>query len=269
MTAATAVTVTVEVGVDPATAFEVFTAEIDRWYVRGPYSWMDAEAAVGIRFEPGVGGRLLEVHDEATGDGFVFGRVTAWEPGRRLVFADLVSGATPGRPPDPPTEVEVRFEASPAGTTVTLEHRGLDRLPAAVAEQKREHGWSTVARWFASSFEPSAPAEVGYVTLNLPDTAKGMAFYGSLMGWAFEQGSSGPGYAHVTNTGLPLGLAPTDGPGGHTVYFRVGDLDAAVRRVEDLGGKADEPFTSPSGRGAACVDDQGVAFSLWQPAPGY
>ncbi|HEX9995074.1 MAG TPA: VOC family protein [Acidimicrobiales bacterium] len=265
----TAVTVTVEVGVDPAEAFRVFTEEIDRWYVRGPYSWMDADRAVGIRFEPGVGGRLLEVHDEATGDGFAFGRVLAWEPGRRLVFADLVSGPTPGEPPDPPTEVEVRFDPSPAGTLVTVEHRGLDRLPPAVADQKREHGWATVARWFADGLHAPAPVELGYLTLDLPDTERGRAFYGALFGWRFEDGASGAGYAHVYNTRLPLGLSPADGPGGHRLYFRVPDLDAAVRSVEALGGKAEEPGESPSGRHAACVDDQGVPFSLWQPAPGY
>ena len=35
----------------------------------------------------------------------------------------------PNYDPDQVNEVEVRFEASPAGTRVTLEHRGFDRLP--------------------------------------------------------------------------------------------------------------------------------------------
>jgi len=51
---------TVDVAVDPATAFEVFTAEIDDWYERGRYSWHDPKRAVRIRFEPGVGGRWIE-----------------------------------------------------------------------------------------------------------------------------------------------------------------------------------------------------------------
>lgn len=261
------VRVSVEVDVDPATAFEVFTAEIDRWYVRGPYSWMAPDRAVGIRFEPGVGGRLIEVHDEATGEGYAFGRVLAWEPGHRLVFADLVSGATPGEPPDPPTEVEVRFEPAGAGTRVTLEHRGLDRLPPGVAEQKRRHGWSTVVHWFAGSFRP---VELGYLTLDLPDTARGRAFYGALFAWRFEDGPAGAGYAHVHNTRLPVGLAPAEGRSpGANLYFRVADLDAALRRVEALGGKHDEPVASASGRSASCADDQGAPFQLWQPAPGY
>ncbi|MGH9034045.1 MAG: SRPBCC domain-containing protein, partial [Acidimicrobiia bacterium] len=115
----------VDVPVDPATAFTVFTEEIDTWYQRGPHSWRYPDRALGIRIEPGVGGRVLEVHDATSGDGFAFGRITAWEPGSRFVFADLVSSA----PPDL-TEVEVRFEALGEGTRVTLEHRGLDLLPA-------------------------------------------------------------------------------------------------------------------------------------------
>jgi uncharacterized protein YndB with AHSA1/START domain len=143
---ATSVTATVDVAVDPVIAFEVFTSEIDSWYKRGPHSWRFPNRAVGIKFEPGVGGRLLEVHDDATGEGFAFGEITVWEPGARLVFTDFTSSV----PPDPTTEVEVRFDPlPPGGTRVTLEHRGLDLLPAEVAEQKRKYGWQTTLAWYA------------------------------------------------------------------------------------------------------------------------
>ena len=153
MTATDTVTVSIDVAVDPDTAFDVFTNEIDSWYQRGPHSWMHPDRAVAIRFEPGVGGRLLEVHDAETGEGFAFGQVLAWEPGARLVFADLVSSA----PPDPLTEVEVRFEAAGEGTRVTLEHRGLDRLPPDVAAQKRMYGWQTTLRWFEDHMRKETP----------------------------------------------------------------------------------------------------------------
>lgn len=146
MTATDRVRVSVEVAVDPATAFEVFTEEIDAWYRRGPHSWKHPDRAVGIRFEPGVGGRLIEVHDADTGEGFAFGKIQVWEPGERLVFADLLSST----PPNPLTEVDVRFEATADGTRVTLEHRGLDTLPPDVAAQKRMYGWQTAFEWFAA-----------------------------------------------------------------------------------------------------------------------
>jgi hypothetical protein len=151
VSAGASVTAAVDVAVDPATAFEVFTEEIDAWYQRGPHSWRFPERAVGIRCEPGVGGRILEVHDEA-GEGFEFGRITVWEPGTRLVFTDLTSSA----PPDAVTEVEVRFEPAPGGSRVTLEHRGLDLLPPEVAAQKRQYGWQTLLRWFDEYMEARA-----------------------------------------------------------------------------------------------------------------
>jgi hypothetical protein len=132
------VRVSVEVDVDPATAFSVFTDEIDAWYKKDRYTLYDHERTVELRFEPGVGGRLMDVYDEATGDGREMGRITAWEPGRRLVFVDQRE-----------TEVEVTFE--PVGddaTRVTLEHRGLERLPDEEAERHARHGWRVLVPWY-------------------------------------------------------------------------------------------------------------------------
>jgi uncharacterized protein YndB with AHSA1/START domain len=134
----------VEVSVDPATAFQVFTEEIGTWYQGGAYSWNDPQRAVGIRFEPGVGGRWIEVWDEATGEGFELGRLTAWEPGRRLV----VSYRAFDLPAEPRTEIEVRFDPIEGGTLVTLEHRGLDLLPPAMATSWRSRSWIQFMRWF-------------------------------------------------------------------------------------------------------------------------
>ena len=53
MSSTDSVTTSVEVAVDPATAFEVFTEEIDAWYQRGPHSWKNPDRAVAVRFEPG------------------------------------------------------------------------------------------------------------------------------------------------------------------------------------------------------------------------
>jgi hypothetical protein len=103
---------TVEVDVDPATAFRMFTEEIDDWYERGPYSFNDPERAVAIRLE---GGRLLELYAE--GEPYEMGRVTVWEPGERLVF--LYRNV---HLPLEGTEVEVRFEPKAPGTRVALEH---------------------------------------------------------------------------------------------------------------------------------------------------
>jgi hypothetical protein len=131
---------TVEVPVDPATAFEIFTEEIGEWYRSGAYSWNDPARAVGIRFERD---RLVEVWDESTGEGYEMGRVLVWEPGARLAF-EFQSLLLP----PVPTEVEVRFEPIAEGTRVTLEHRGLDRFPAKDAARMERHAWIEFMRWF-------------------------------------------------------------------------------------------------------------------------
>ncbi len=119
------VTVTTVVAVDPATAFEVFTDEIDAWWKTGPRYRVENKRKSSMRFTGGAGGRLLEEYDAAGGDAFEHGRVLVWEPADRLVFQMGGRDFKPGQS----TEVEVRFEPIDEGTRVTVEHRGWDSLP--------------------------------------------------------------------------------------------------------------------------------------------
>ena len=147
MTPTNIVTATVEVAVPPATAFAIFTEEIGRWWKPGPINWNDGKRAVGMRMEPRVGGRWIEVHDQATGEGFECGRITAWEPGSRLVFLYRDAGHTIDD-----TEVEVRFEEIEGGTRVTLEHRGWDKVARDIMIQKRDikrWGWASILGWYS------------------------------------------------------------------------------------------------------------------------
>jgi uncharacterized protein YndB with AHSA1/START domain len=140
MTDCIAVTTIVEVA--PAAAFEIFTAEVDAWWRRGPrFRRSDGP----MRFEPGPGGALYEGATE-------LGRVLAWEPPARLVFtwrgADFA--------PDESTEVEVRFDPDPRGTRVSVQHRGWDALADA---HRARHGLgksgaftSMVGLWWADLF---------------------------------------------------------------------------------------------------------------------
>ena len=54
--------------VDPAAAFRLYTAAINRWWKRDSWDWNDRERARGLRIEPFVGGRFVEVWDEASGE---------------------------------------------------------------------------------------------------------------------------------------------------------------------------------------------------------
>ena len=107
------------VAVDPETAFLVFTEEVDAWWKQGPRFRTGEPGTSRLRFEPGIGGRLIEEFDAAA-DPFVLGRVTAWEPPARLQFEMFARAFEPGEK----TEVEVRFEACGEDTRVTVEHRG-------------------------------------------------------------------------------------------------------------------------------------------------
>jgi hypothetical protein len=90
-----------------------------------------------MRFEPRAGGRWVEIWDAATGEGYEIGRISVWEPGKRLV----TSFRNVALPAEPATELEIRFAPSAAGTRVTLEHRGLDRLPPELAARWRYRAW--------------------------------------------------------------------------------------------------------------------------------
>ena len=124
----------VEVPVDPDTAFAVFTGELDLWWVRGPINHHAAGRVVAMRCEPGVGGRLLEVYDEATGDALELARVTAWEPGKRLAWRSSIDDVS----------TEVTFEAALEGTTV----RVVASIPGGGQDRGGTSWVRVVPKWF-------------------------------------------------------------------------------------------------------------------------
>jgi uncharacterized protein YndB with AHSA1/START domain len=140
--------VTTVLAVDPATAFEIFTEEVDAWWKHGPRYRFSVHRKGVMRFEPGVGGRLVEEYDGAVGDLFEVGRVLEWKPAECLAFEWRGRNFEPGQV----TRVEIRFEAVEAGTRVTLEHRGWDALPS---DHPARHGLggeaftSMIGLWWA------------------------------------------------------------------------------------------------------------------------
>jgi uncharacterized protein YndB with AHSA1/START domain len=140
----------VVVAVDPARAFEAFTAEIDNWWKKDSPFWMDKDRRLGLRFEPRVGGRFIEVYDAATGEGYEIGRVTAWEPGSKVAYTWRQSDW----PEDAITDVEVTFEPVDGGTRVRIRQTGWERFPGGVQIAKGySEGASTLLAWFAAYAE--------------------------------------------------------------------------------------------------------------------
>ena len=140
--------VTVAVRVPPEAAFEIFTAEIDRWWRRGLKFRQAGQKRGLIHLEPRVGGRLFEEFDADGGrQVLVVGRVRTWDPPVKLAF----SWRNVNFAPEELTDVEVEFCAIASGTRVTVTHRGWSNLRA---EHPARHGLADAefigmkARWW-------------------------------------------------------------------------------------------------------------------------
>lgn len=90
--------------------------------------------------------------------------------------------------------------------------------------------------------------DVSYITLGLPDLARGLAFYGAVLGWQFSPGSSEHG-AQVDHIVPMMGLWEGEHPSGGPVHgavlgYRVDDITSAVDTVRALGGTINDPIES-------------------------
>jgi uncharacterized protein YndB with AHSA1/START domain len=117
---------TVTVRAAPARAFNLFTANIERWWPQSHHIGAKPFAAVIV--EPHVGGRWFE--RDADGAECQWGKVLAWEPPTRLLLGWQITSEWRYDPAFL-TELELRFEPVDGGATlVTLKHRDLERFGA-------------------------------------------------------------------------------------------------------------------------------------------
>lgn len=121
---------------DPLRTFEVFTQEIALWWQPSGLFRVSDAGDGRLVFEPGPGGRLFTTFDD--GSTFEIGRVSIWDPGKRLVFAWRQANF----PAEQSTEVEVCFEAVGDETRVSIEHRAWDTIPQRHAAR---HGFPEAA----------------------------------------------------------------------------------------------------------------------------
>ena len=126
-------------------------------------------------------------------------------------------------------------------------------------------------RWMLESPVPAATpgvsdpirhGDIGFVSVHVPDVERARRFYGDVLGWEF-----GPDGRLVTNTSLPQGLWAAEGVSTLLCSYAVDSVDEAVDAVRAAGGTATEPDDRPYGRTSDCVDDQGVAFAVYEPRP--
>jgi predicted enzyme related to lactoylglutathione lyase len=113
--------------------------------------------------------------------------------------------------------------------------------------------------------------ELSFFELGVNDAERGRAFYEALFGWRFAPGPSGNGF-QIEAPNVHGGIHGGDEGASPYVFFAVQDIDAAIARVRELGGTADEmdvegdeESIARHGRFKLCRDDQGSHFGLHQP----
>lgn len=255
----------VRVAVDPRRAFAAFTEEIDSWWVRGPINFFDSGRAVAMRIEPGAGGRILEVYDEAAGDALELGRITVWEPGARLAYRSSVDD----------TEVDVRFEAVENGTRVSVTQT---LLPGG---EKALYYWPFVVRWLVRWFEQEEPApreiarlSIGIHYVDPVAAARWLARVFQFGSWSMipEEGEE-PDWIELHHGNVALILFPLEGDGAaampvtHTVWAYVDDVDAHFERVKAEGATIVSGIEQHGFRAYTAEDLEGRRWTFAQSRP--
>jgi uncharacterized protein YndB with AHSA1/START domain len=115
--------VALRVPADPMRTFEAFTAEIGEWWQPNGLFQITPQGDGRLAFDPGAGGRLYTTLPD--GSEYEIGRISVWEPGKRLVFEWRQASFTA----DQSTQVEVTFEAVGKETRISIEHSAWDTIP--------------------------------------------------------------------------------------------------------------------------------------------
>lgn len=262
----------VEVAADPATAFRIFTDEIDLWWVRGPINFFDATRAVGMQIEPGVGGRILEVYRPASEtsdeDVLELGRITAWEPGSRLAYRSSVDDTT----------TEVRFDLIDGGTRVSVEQA---LVPGG---EKAFYFWPNVIPWLAvwatrRDATPTQPRELDRLSIALyyEDPAAAARWLHTVFGLdsrdRIPEDGERPTWLelHVGTSAILLFelKEPVSGPKpvDHGVWVYVDDLDAHFARSSENGAKIVSEIRQHGYRLYEAEDLEGHRWTFAQARP--
>jgi uncharacterized glyoxalase superfamily protein PhnB len=258
----------VEVAVDPMSAFTAFTDEIDDWWVRGAINFFDSGRAVAMRIEPGVGGRVLEVYDESRDDALELGRITVWEPGVQLSYRSLIDD----------TEVDVRFDAIDDGTRV---HVTQTLLPGG---ERALYFWPNVVRWLVPWCEQRdaggpTPREIARLSIALyyqdpAGAARWLARAFQLGSWSGipAEGEDAEWLElHHGNVALLLfpveGQPPRDGPVTHMPWVYVDDLDAHFAHAKAAGATIVSEIEQHGYRAYTAEDLEGRRWTFAQARP--
>jgi uncharacterized glyoxalase superfamily protein PhnB len=123
-------------------------------------------------------------------------------------------------------------------------------------------------RWMLQAPTPAAtrgprPGDAVYLTLQVPDGARALDFYGAVLGWTAVPGSVPDGW-QVENTTPMIGIGGGTAEPGTVPMYAVDDIEVAVAAVRTAGGKAGPIERQSYGLSSLCRDDQGLPFWLGQ-----
>ena len=124
-----------KVACSPTRAFALWATETTAWW---PSSHsVSGDPQLTVTFEPRAGGRVYERTPE--GAEHDWGRVLLWEPPRRLAYLWHLRQDRRDA-----TEVEITFAGEGDTTTVTIVHRGWERLGARGSDlrDRNRQGWA-------------------------------------------------------------------------------------------------------------------------------
>jgi predicted enzyme related to lactoylglutathione lyase len=114
----------------------------------------------------------------------------------------------------------------------------------------------------------NAPGAFCWNELAAADLDTAPDFYTGLFGWSVEPFEGGPmRYLTIKNGSVTNGgmreKQPQEPP-NWLVYFAVGDVDASVKHIGELGGSTIAgPFEMANARMAVVADPQGATFALY------
>jgi predicted enzyme related to lactoylglutathione lyase len=110
--------------------------------------------------------------------------------------------------------------------------------------------------------------EVVHFEVPAKDADRAQRFYSGLFGWEFAPSQMPDMDYRMARINEAAGAAvfPSENDTGHPNYYHgVDDLDAALGKVRELGGSAEDKMPVPGfGWFAACTDSEGNALHLWQ-----
>ncbi|MDQ3811487.1 MAG: VOC family protein [Chloroflexota bacterium] len=201
----------------------------------------------------------------------------------------MVAAAGPQADPQQPPAWSTYVATSNATETAQKVREAGGRIivePMDVMDQGRMAVFQDPTGAFFSVWQPdkhrgaelaNAPGSFTWNELSTRDMDAAKAFYTRVFSWGVKDNEMAPGMSYTewqvngrsVAGGMPMPPnMPADVPPHWLVYFAVDDVDSAVDRVQQLGGRVMMPaMDSPAGRFAVVSDPHGAVFAVIKLSP--